>query len=93
MDLPADYTKMHWTERRLVRNQYVELQEGKCQHCGADLSGPPTTEVDRLKVNRKLFPKSFFKYPVHLHHCHKTGMTIGAVHNKCNAVLWQYFGR
>lgn len=31
-------------------------------------------------------------YPVHLHHDHKTGLTIGAVHAKCNAVLWQYYG-
>jgi hypothetical protein len=27
-----------------------------------------------------------------LHHCHQTGLTIGAVHAKCNAVLWQYHG-
>jgi hypothetical protein len=37
-----------------------------------------------------LFPKNFLKWPVHLHHSHDTGMTIGAVHSYCNAVLWQY---
>lgn len=45
-----------------------------------------------MTVNMKLFPPNFFKHPVHLHHDHQTGMTIGAVHNHCNAVLWQYYG-
>ena len=36
---------------------------------------------------------NFFKWPVHLHHCHDTGMTTGAVHCYCNAVLWQYPGK
>jgi hypothetical protein len=37
-----------------------------------------------------LFPELFLKYPVHLHHSHVTGLTIGAVHAYCNAVLWVY---
>ena len=41
----------------------------------------------------RLFPESFFKYPVHLHHSHDTGKTIGAVHAYCNAVLWEYYGQ
>jgi hypothetical protein len=44
------------------------------------------------KINVDLFPPNFFKWPVHLHHDHRTGMTIGAVHCRCNAVLWQYHG-
>ena len=92
MVLPQRYDRLHWTERKEVREEYVRRQGGKCHHCGSPLSGPPDSHVARLCVNKKLFPSNFFKYPVHLHHCHQTGWTIGAVHNHCNAVLWQYKG-
>ena len=46
----------------------------------------------RMYITNSLFPPNFFKWPVHLHHSHDTGMTIGAVHARCNAVLWQYHG-
>jgi hypothetical protein len=91
-DLPVDYTRLHFTERKIVREQYIEEQQGKCQYCGNDLSGTPHRNVLSKRINTALFPNTFFKYPVHLHHCHKTGMTIGAVHSVCNAVLWQYHG-
>jgi len=90
--LPTDYRLLTPPQRREVRLEYVHLQGGKCAHCGAPLNGPPSPVVLALSVNPRLFPDTFFKYPVHLHHCHKTGMTIGAVHNHCNAVLWQYLG-
>jgi len=92
MDLPTDYNKLHWTNRRAVRNEYIKLQKGKCAHCGAPLNGDPTEEILNKPVKKKYFPKGFFKWPVHLHHEHVTGMTIGAVHCYCNAVLWQYHG-
>jgi len=92
MELPVNYEELHFTERRTVREEYIKIQEGKCSHCGEALDGKPAKEVASKTVNKKLFPKSFFKWPVHLHHCHNTGMTIGAVHNHCNAVLWQYHG-
>lgn len=90
MDLPVNYNEIHYTERRKVREEYVKRQGGNCCHCGAPLSGEPTKEIKEKWVNRRLFPPNFFKWPVHLHHNHDTGMTIGAVHNRCNAVLWQY---
>ncbi len=92
MKLPVNYNEIHFTERRVVREEYIKRQEGKCCHCQALLSGKADNDVLSLSVNRRLFPKGFFKWPVHLHHNHDTGMTIGAVHNYCNAVLWQYHG-
>jgi hypothetical protein len=92
MDLPVDYTKLSQKERKLVREQYVQDQRGLCSHCGGNLLLSPPKEITEKKVNKKLFPIGFFKHPIHLHHSHDTGMTIGAVHNYCNAVLWQYFG-
>ena len=44
-------------------------------------------------VDEELFPENFFTHPAHLHHCHKTGLTLGAVHPRCNAILWQHYGK
>jgi hypothetical protein len=92
MNLPVMYNLLSWQERRDVRLEYIKRQEGKCSHCLNPLDGPATPQVNRRRINKKLFPKNFFQYPVHLHHSHKTGMTIGAVHCKCNAYMWQYKG-
>lgn len=92
MILPTNYNDLQPSERRLVREEYVRLQYGRCSHCGGLLIIQPPENIRRLPINKRLFPETFFKYPVHLHHDHKTGMTIGAVHSVCNAVLWQYHG-
>jgi hypothetical protein len=93
MKLPVDYTKLTPQQRRLVRDEYKLRQDGKCWFCNEHLSGKPSRLSLAKKVNKNLFPKGFFDYPVHLQHCHKTNMTEGAVHAHCNAVLWQYHGR
>ncbi len=93
MNLPADYNDLSVEGRRVVRNEYVKIQKGLCHHCHAPLDSPVDgITKEAWPVNKKLFPPSFFKYPVHLHHNHDTGMTLGAVHAYCNAVLWQYHG-
>lgn len=93
MKLPVNYDNLEWWERKLVREEYIKIQEGLCYHCKTPLSVPvPEEVISRAPINRILFPKSFFKHPVHLHHDHNTGMTLGAVHHYCNAYLWQYLG-
>lgn len=92
MQLPVNYNNLTSRERKVVRNEYVKLQHGKCYHCSNALDRPPSSEVRSRRVDPTLFPSNFFDWPVHLHHDHETGMTIGAVHNYCNAVLWQYYG-
>lgn len=92
MNLPVNYNTMTPAMRRKVREEYVRRQNGRCSHCGAPLDGKPSKAIQQTPVLAKLFPRGFFRWPVHLHHDHKTGMTIGAVHNKCNAVLWMYHG-
>jgi len=92
MNLPVDYTAIDPATRRAVREEYIKRQDGKCWHCGSSLRGPAAEEILSKPVNSKLFPPNFFKWPVHLHHDHDTGLTIGAVHCRCNAVLWQYHG-
>ena len=92
MILPVIYHKTSPHQRRLVREEYIRRQEGKCHYCGAPLDGPPREDVRKMTVNPRLFPPNFFQYPIHLHHNHHTGYTIGAVHNHCNAVLFEYEG-
>jgi hypothetical protein len=92
MILPVIYKDIPPNERWRIRNEYVTLQNGLCKHCNSPLSEDPPEEILNKKLNMKLFPPNFLKYPVHLHHCHETGLTIGAVHCYCNGVLWQYHG-
>lgn len=91
--LPAIYDQLNASGRRRVREAYVERQRGKCAHCGERLSDPAPVSVTRAWINWALFPggeEGFLRHPVHLHHDHKTGLTIGAIHAYCNAWLWQY---
>jgi hypothetical protein len=92
MELPVNYNEAKGKQRRLVREEYTRIQDGNCCHCKNPLLGEPSKNVMSKTINKKLFPTGFFSNPVHLHHSHTTGMTIGAVHAVCNAVLWQYHG-
>lgn len=92
MKLPVNYAKTSSSNRRLVREAYTRLQKGNCLHCGEPLISKASDEVRSKAIKIELFPEHFFKWPVHLHHSHDTGLTLGAVHSYCNAVLWQYHG-
>lgn len=92
LPLPRDYTKMDWRQRKQYREIYCKAQHDRCWWCGESLLGEARKDIKSKPIDRSKFPANFFKYPVHLHHNHDTGMTIGAVHNYCNAVLWQYHG-
>lgn len=93
IDLPTDYTKLTWQQRRMVRLQYIKLQNNKCYYCGEDLNKDPPERILNKKIQWYRFPPNFLKYPIHLQHDHVTGMTEGAVHSYCNAVMWQYENR
>jgi hypothetical protein len=90
--LPVNYNLLTSDERREVREQYAKQQNGLCCHCQHPLLGNPSPEVQAKPVDKGLFPTGFFQWPQHLHHNHKSGLTIGTVHARCNAVLWQYHG-
>lgn len=91
--LPVDYTKLTAKERKEVRELYAYLQNDVCVYCGGLLFQDPPEAITSKYIDWRLFPKNFLKHPVHLQHNHKTGMTEGAVHAYCNAVMWQYEGR
>lgn len=92
MELPVNYNELTPQERRSVRQVYITRQKGKCYHCHGHLMLDAPEEVLEKRIDWDLFPPNFLQWPVHLHHSHETGMTIGAVHAYCNAVLWQYHG-
>ena len=89
---PVNYDALTQPQRRQVRERYIDEQGGLCAHCKGSLLDEPPEAIRDKRVNWKLFPPNFTRYPVHLHHNHETGMTIGAVHALCNAVLWQFHG-
>jgi len=92
LDLPINYKDISPQERRVVREEYIRRQDGLCYHCKAPLNCDPPPMISNLPIKKHLFPPAFFNFPIHLHHSHETGLTIGVVHNYCNAVLWQYHG-
>jgi hypothetical protein len=91
--LPIDYTQLKPYQRKQVREQYITEQNGNCYYCGEPLDKTPPIRITNKLINWRLFPEGFLNAPIHLQHNHKTGMTEGAVHNYCNAVLWQYEGK
>lgn len=93
MITPQYYNKLNPQQRWALREEYIDHQDGLCMHCGNPLYGFPTEEMRKAKINMKLFPKGFFNHPIHLQHNHVNGLTEGAVHSKCNAVLWEYHKR
>ena len=92
-NLPVEYDKIPAREKRAVREQYIEEQNNLCWHCGEDLFSEPPEHITDHTINWDLFPRGFLNAPIHLQHDHNGGLTEGAVHGYCNAVLWQYLGR
>jgi hypothetical protein len=92
-NLPVDYNKLSIKEKKRVREQYIEEQGGMCMYCNEELSFPPPKKITDKQIFWRQFPDNFLKYPIHLQHDHGSGLTEGAVHAYCNAVLWQYDGR
>ena len=81
MQLPVNYNLISWQDKKKAREQYVVEQDGLCHYCKSKLSGKPESSVSQKPVNRSLFPDSFFKWPVHLHHCHTNWRLIQKLWN------------
>jgi len=91
MKKPANYTTLNKQEKREIREYYIKAQNNLCYWCNEDLNKPAPKRITDKKIDLTLFPENFLQYPIHLQHNHKTGMTEGAVHSYCNAVMWQYY--
>lgn len=89
--LPVYYPDLAPKEKREVREEYIKKQQGLCYYCKYPLESPPPEAILKIPVTPSLYPQGFFNHPVHLQHSHETGMTEGAVHCHCNAILWEYY--
>lgn len=90
--LPAAYDALSASQRAIAREMYVEQQAGLCFYCKEPLDRDCPIPMPPIDWSRFPGARGFLKHPVHLHHDHDTGLTLGAVHALCNAVLWQYHG-
>jgi len=87
------YDDLTSKQKAKLRNEYIEFQKGFCLYCKEPLNVAPPKIITDQFINWRLFPKGFLNAPIHLQHDHETGMTEGAVHAYCNAVMWYYEGK
>lgn len=93
LTIPAYYDNLTFYERRMVREEYILLQKGLCYYCNCTLdSDAPLSLRERFPLDQRRWGPEFLKHPIHLHHCHRSGLTLGATHAYCNAILAQYHG-
>lgn len=93
MKKPIKYSLASNYKRAQCKEEYIKEQGGKCWYCDKDLAGEPAKHIQDKAISLWMFSKGFFENPIHLHHDHTTDLTIGAVHARCNAVLWEHFGQ
>lgn len=55
MNLPVNYDELHFSQRRVVRERYVELQKGLCAHCGEPLNGAAHKDVLKNQLIKNSF--------------------------------------
>ena len=72
LPLPVQYDSLTPRQKTRVRDEYCRIQKGKCWYC-------------RRSLRRNMYP---VKHPIHLHHSHEDGLTLGAVHEYCNMMLY-----
>jgi transposase-like protein len=94
--LVQKYDDLNWKQRLKLRDRYVEHFHGVCMYCHEQLDSEPASIVrdstDEIAWDVSPgFKEGFLKNPVHLHHDHNTGLTLGPVHALCNAHSWHFF--
>lgn len=93
LQIPAMYDALTWVERRMVREEYIVLQKGACYWCKQTLLHDVSDDIKaKYPLDPRYWGPKFLEHPVHLHHDHNTGLTLGATHAYCNAILAQYYG-
>ena len=93
---PQRYRDLNTNQRRKLRDEYVEHFRGRCLYCGLKLDGKPSRivrdSVDEIEWDDLPGGKEgFLSNPIHLHHDHGTGLTLGPVHALCNAHSWHFY--
>lgn len=74
--------ELKYDDRAMIAYRYT----GNMNECTIDMK----TGERRFGYTNAVFPKNMLSNPIHLHHDHTTGMTIGAVHAYCNVISFVY---
>lgn len=93
IELPTIYDDLTPLQKANARHKYTKRQKNKCFYCLGSLSLDPPKNITDKPINLRKFPPGFLNHPIHLQHDHDTGLTEGAVHAYCNAVMFEYEGR
>ncbi|MDX1406389.1 MAG: sigma factor-like helix-turn-helix DNA-binding protein [Woeseiaceae bacterium] len=93
---PQRYRDLNYNQRRKLCDEYVEYFKGRCPYCNELLDNEPHEFVRQSadEIDWDTLPggkEGFLKNPVHLHHDHKTGLALAAVHAMCNAHSWHSY--
>lgn len=93
---PQRYSDLNANQRSKLRDEYVVYFKGRCLYCDGQLDDEPHEFVresaDEIEWDHLPGSKDgFLKSPVHLHHDHETGLTLGPVHALCNAHSWHFY--
>lgn len=95
-NFPQRYRDLNISQKQELRDQYVDYFRGRCVYCDRQLDDEPHKFVCQSadEIEWDALPggkEGFLKNPVHLHHDHETGLTLGPVHAQCNAHSWHFY--
>lgn len=84
LELPTKYSSLTGERKSAVKEAYICLQRDRCWLCGDDLYDPPKFLVENPNYMPLCGNQLAEHSPLHLHHDHKTGLTLGVTHAECN---------
>ena len=87
LELPTKYSSLSGERLSAVKEAYICLQRERCWLCGNNLYELSKYLVDNPKLMPLCGNELAERYPLHLHHDHDTGLTLGVTHAECNIII------
>lgn len=86
LELPTKYSSLSGERLAVVKEAYICLQRERCWLCGGNLYELPNHVVDNPNLIGLCSSQLAEQHPLHLHHNHDTGLTLGVAHAECNII-------
>jgi len=86
LELPIKYSSLSGERLSAVKEAYTCLQRERCWLCGNNLWDLPKYIVENPKLMGLCGNQLAEHSPLHLHHDHDTGLTLGVTHAECNII-------
>lgn len=86
LELPTKYSSLSGERLSAVKDAYICLQRERCWLCGDNLYELPKYIVDNPNYMGLCYNQLAEQTPLHLHHNHDTGLTLGVAHAECNII-------